>query len=225
MTTARGKAPTQFNPPGSCPQGACAGFLPNSGPLPSGFVAAKLRAQDNPPVHVYDVLHPVAVTETAPGSDVWIFDMGNDRSQLVAGWARIHLSTVTPGKAGMTIRFRQDESISGAGTTASPIALAENNAFTDGNFQTDYYTLSGEPTQTWAAKYRYGGTRFIEVRGLSAVLGRAPSLAADRDLFTVEAITSATRGAGTFGSSNALLQRIMRNSNYAQWNNYVHSPN
>ena len=218
-------AATRYNVPGSCPQGACVGTLPDTGALPSGFVPAKLRAQENQAVHVYDVLHPVAITETAPDSDVWIFDMGNDRSQLVAGWARIHLSGVTPDKAGMTIRFRQDEALTGAGTTASPLTLSENNGFVDGNFQTDYYTLSNAPTQTWAAKYRYGGTRYLEVRGLSAVLGRAPSLAQDSGLFTVEAVTSTIRNNGTFSSNNALLQRIFRNSNYAEWNNYVHKPN
>ena len=152
--------------------------------------------------------------------------MGNDRSQLTAGWARLHLTGVTPDKAGLTVRFRQDESISGAGTTASPLTLSRSPTASPTATSRRTTTRSrarrrrpGRPSSATAAR---ATSRSAACATCSAARRRC---AQDRDLFTVEAATSAARSAGTFSSNNALLQRIFRNSNYAQWNNYVHKPN
>ena len=211
---------TQLNPPGSCTgpnPAACHGFIPASPPTPAGFVPATLKAQENEPVLVNQVRHPIAIYETAPGSKVYIFDMG----QIATGWVHLHLNGVAPGKAGLTIRMRQDEMQNGTGTAALPYSLTEGNGFVDGDSQTDYYTLSGAPTQDWEASFRYGGFRYVEVRGLYDVLGRAPDLKTDSGLVTAEVARSGFASTGSFGSSNALLNRIWQNVRWAEQNNSV----
>jgi alpha-L-rhamnosidase len=42
----------EMAPPGSCPEAACAGFIPDEPPTPEGFVPAELHAQESDPVQV-----------------------------------------------------------------------------------------------------------------------------------------------------------------------------
>jgi alpha-L-rhamnosidase len=210
---------SELNRPGSCtgPKPACHGSIPDSPPAPSGFTAAVLQPQTNPPVLINRTLHPVAIHETYPGSHDYIFDFG----QIVSGWPHLHLAGVSAGKAGRTIRMRQDELLNGTGTAASPYWVVEGNGNVDGDIQTDYYTASSAPAQDWEPSFSYGGFRYVEVRGLYDVLGRAPDARVDADLLTAKVARSGFATTGTFDSSNALLDRIWQNARWAEANNSV----
>jgi alpha-L-rhamnosidase len=211
---------TEMNPPGSCmgpKPAACHGFIPDTPPAPSGFAPANLQAQENEPVLVNQVLRPVAIYETSPGSHVYIFDFG----QIMTGWPHLHLAGIAPDKPGVTVRMRQDEALNGAGTAAAPFWITEGNGFVDADAQTHYYTLSSAPTQDWEPSFSYAGYRYLEVRGLYDVLGRAPDVKTDASLLTAEVARSGFASSGGFSSSNALLDRIWQNVRWAEQNNSV----
>jgi alpha-L-rhamnosidase len=207
-----------MNPPGSCVgpnPAACHGFIPDTSPAPPGFKPASLEAQQNEPVLVNQVLHPVAIYETSPGSHAYIFDFG----QIMTGWPHLHLSGIAPGRSGLTVRLRDDEVMNGTGTPGSPYWLTAANGFVDADAQTGYYTLSSSQTQDWEPGFSYAGYRYVEVRGLYDVLGRAPDLKTDGGLLTAQVARSGFATAGSFSSSNALLNRIWQNVRWAEQNN------
>lgn len=211
---------SEMNPPGSCTgpkPAACHGAIPDTPPTPAGFVPATFRAQEAEPVLVSQALHPVAIYETAPGSHVYIFDFG----QIVSGWPHLHLGGIAAGQSGLTVRMRADEVLNGAGAAASPYWITEANGNIDGDAQTSYYTLSGSGTQDWQPSFSYAGYRYVEVRGLYDVLGRAPDVRTDAGLVTAEVARSGVAATGSFNSSNPLLNRIWQNVRWAEQNNSV----
>ena len=218
--TAGWRPATELNPPGSCTSAKpapCHGFIPDTPPTPTGFTPAKLEAQADPPVLVNRVLHPVAIYETSPGSHTYIFDFG----QIMTGWPRLNLSGIAPSKAGLTVRLREDEVMNGAGTAASPYWITEANGYVDADAQTEYYTLSSAAAQGWEPSFSYAGYRYVEVRGLYGVLGRAPDLHTDGDLLSAQVARSGFASSGSFSSSNPLLNRIWENVRWAEQNNSV----
>jgi len=217
-------AATQLRPVGSCTgtrPAPCHGVIPSTGATPAGFVAAALKAQENEPVQVRRTLPITRMVETFPGSKVWIFDLG---SQIHAGWYQLNLTGITADKAGRTLRLLADQSYGGAGTAASPYAISSSNNFLDGYLQTDFYTLSAAATQTWAPRFHYNGQRYVEIRGLEDVLGRAPSMATDAGLLVAQVASSGFNETGEWDSDNALLDRIKEMSNWTQRNNAHHKP-
>ena len=209
--------------PGSCsgPEPACHGVLPPlASQRPAGFRAARLRAHEAEPVLVNQVKAPVAITERQPGSGVWIVDFG----QILTGFPLIDLNGVPAGAAGVTLRLRGGNSVSGAGTAASPLVVDEENNFHDANLQTNYYTVGRAPRQTWEPRFSHWGFRYMEIRNLETVLGRKPDLARDAGRFRVKVARSGFRRVGSFRSDNPLLQRINSNLEWAQQNNLVGKP-
>ena len=209
------------------PPGSCSGPAPkHHGPLPAtklpeGFTPAVLRAHESEPVLVNQVLKAVSFKETAPGSGVWVVDFG----QIVTGFVRLELAGISPQKAGLTLRIRGSNRITGgAGTAASPLAVEEENFQHDANLQTHYYTLSGRPRQSWEQQFSHFGMRCLEIHNLEAVLGRKPSLDRDAELFTVAVARTGFARTGTFTTDNALLNRIQRNLEWAEQNNLVQKP-
>lgn len=205
-------------PVGSCtgPNPACHGIIPNIPPAPEGFVASKLKATEHEPILVRDTMQVSEIRETSPGSNVYLFKF----DQMHTGWLRLNLTGITPDKAGLTIRMRADNMITGgSGTQASPYTLSFSNNFVAGDLQTDYFTLSEESTQTWAPSFHYNGQGAVEVYGLENVLGRAPSLPQDANLIVAEVASSGFPMTGSFDSSNDLLNRIKVMSNWTQLNN------
>ncbi|GAA3841518.1 hypothetical protein GCM10022403_087150 [Streptomyces coacervatus] len=209
-------------PPGSCvsPSPKYHGRLPAT-TIPDGFKPAVLRAHEAEPVLVSQILQPVSLTETAPGSKTWILDYG----QILTGLVRLALTDVRSDKEGLTLRIRGGNRITGGdGTAASPLSVEEENFQHDANLQTHYYTLGKRPTQTWEQQFSHFGFRYLEVMNLEAVLGRAPDPKRDADLLTVGVARSGFTRTGTFTTDNALLNRLQRNLEWAEQNNLVQKP-
>ncbi|MGX1267893.1 alpha-L-rhamnosidase [Streptomyces phaeoluteigriseus] len=212
---------TVLIPPGSCsgPSPRYHGALPST-TVPEGFVPAAPRAHEAEPVLVGQRLRPVSLTETAPGSGVWILDYG----QIMTGLVRLTLDGVRLGKEGLTLRMRGGNRATGDGTTGSPLSVEEENFQHDASLQTHYYTLGRRPTQTWEQQFSHFGFRYLEVMNLEAVLGRAPDPERDADVLTVGVARSGFARTGTFTTDNALLNRLQRNLEWAEQNNLVQKP-
>ncbi|MBA2813363.1 family 78 glycoside hydrolase catalytic domain [Streptomyces sp. KM273126] len=213
---------TVLIPPGSCagPSPKHHGTLPAT-TIPEGFKPAGLRAHEAEPVLVSQTLRPVSITETAPGSGVWVLDYG----QIVTGFVRLALTGVRPGKEGLTLRIRGGNRIStGDGTAGSPLSVEEENFQHDANLQTHYYTLSRRSAQTWEQQFSHFGFRYLEVMNLDAVLGRAPDLKRDAEVLTVDVARTGFARTGTFTTDNALINRLQRNLEWAEQNNLVQKP-
>ncbi|MCW8383298.1 family 78 glycoside hydrolase catalytic domain [Streptomyces justiciae] len=216
------RAATVLIPPGSCasPAPKHHGPLPAT-TVPDGFKPAAVRAHEAEPVLVSRTLRPVSITETAPGSGTWVLDYG----QILTGLVRLSLTGVRPAREGLTLRMRGGNRIAGGdGTAASPLAVEEENFQHDANLQTHYYTLGRRPTQTWEQQFSHFGFRYLEVTNLERALGRAPDLDRDLDVLTVGVARSGFARTGTFGTDNALLNRLQRNLEWAEQNNLVQKP-
>ncbi|MEU6142719.1 family 78 glycoside hydrolase catalytic domain [Streptomyces sp. NPDC047081] len=213
---------TVLIPPGSCsgPSPKYHGVLPAT-TIPEGFKPAAVRAHAAEPVLVNRILRPVSLTETAPGSGVWVLDYG----QIMTGLVRLSLTGIRPDKEGLTLRIRGGNRIaSGDGTTASPLSVEEENYQHDANLQTHYYTLGRRPAQTWEQQFSHFGFRYLEVMNLEAVLGRIPDLARDSEVLTVAVARTGFARTGTFTTDNALINRLQSNLEWAEQNNLVQKP-
>ncbi|MEV6407112.1 family 78 glycoside hydrolase catalytic domain [Streptomyces bobili] len=212
---------TVLIPPGSCagPSPKYHGALPAT-TVPEGFVPAVPRAHEAEPVLVGRTLRPVSLTETAPGSGVWVLDYG----QIMTGLVRLALTGVRPGKEGLTLRIRGGNRVAGTGTSGSPLSVEEENFQHDANLQTHYYTLGRRSRQTWEQQFSHFGFRYLEVMNLDAALGRAPDLERDADVLTVGVARTGFARTGTFTTDNALLNRLQRNLEWAEQNNLVQKP-
>ena len=75
-----------MNPMGSYyGTGKHSGPVPATGPLPDGFIESKLKAMENEPIVVREVLKPVEILETYPGSKVYLFKF----AQIHSGWPKL----------------------------------------------------------------------------------------------------------------------------------------
>jgi alpha-L-rhamnosidase len=178
-------------------------LVPATGKLPEGFKESKLKAMENEPIVIRQLLKPIAIMETYPGSKVYLFKF----EQMHTGWLRLHLKNIKREQAGLTLRMRGDNSITGSGTSVNPYSLSSSNIFIAADIQTDYYTLSDDEEQTWSPSFHYSGQGGIEVYGLYNLLGREPNIKNDGDLIVAE-VASSGFPANSVTTSNPLLNRI-----------------
>src|SRR4051812_11519668 len=144
---------------------------------------ARLALNIADPVRVTDARRPVAVT--APKTGVRVYDFGGQ----AAGWARIAVR----GAAGTTVTLTYGESLNADGTVFQTAPASH----------VDTYTLSGRGVETWEPSITRHPLRYVQV---------AFSPAATKS-FSIEARVnhSDAAPAGSFESSNALLNRIEAN--------------
>lgn len=140
-----------------------------------------LVARAAPPIKIVQTLHAKKITEPKPG--VYVVDLGVN----FAGWERLRVS----GPAGTKVTMRPGELLKSDGTVSQA---------TTGSPIWDTYTLSGNGTETWHPRFAYHGFRYLQVEGL-------PS-APDDDTVTGLVLRAANDGAGTFTSSNTLINDI-----------------
>ncbi|MES2776545.1 MAG: family 78 glycoside hydrolase catalytic domain [Bacteroidota bacterium] len=156
------------------------------------------EAQANENMKVMKDLTPVAITKSA--GDKYIIDFG----QNFAGWVKLKAK----GTKGQKITMRFAES------------LQDNGALFIANLRdakaTDIYILKGEGNEEWEPKFTYHGFRYVEVTGYPGT--------PDKSDFIGRLVYDDIATAGSFESSNTLLNQIWMNSWWGIASNYKGMP-
>lgn len=157
-----------------------------------------LAAQMTPPIRVIETRRPQSIAEVTPG--VYVVDMG----QNMVGWCQLNVR----GDAGTRVAMRFAEVVNDDGTL--------NVANLRGAKVTDTYILKGEGEEIYAPRFTFHGFRYMEITGFPGVptLDNIVGCVVHDDLPT----------AGTFASSNPLLNRIHRNIVWGTRGNYRSMP-
>jgi alpha-L-rhamnosidase len=145
------------------------------------FPGASLSWRGAPGVQVMEQVHTAAITQPGPG--VYVFDMGLN----FAGWFQLQVA----GSMGTRVTMRIGEILNPDGTVSQT---------TTGSPIFDTYTLSGNGVETWHPTFAYHGFRYLQVTGLPA----PPA----NDTITGFVLRGANEPAGSFSSSNSLLNQI-----------------
>ncbi len=157
-----------------------------------------LSAQMSEPIRVMDIVKPVAIKQTKPGTH--IFDMG----QNMVGWCKLSVQ----GPKGTQVKLRFAETIKDDGS------LYLDNI--RGAMVTDLYTLKGGDPETYCPRFTYHGFRYVEMTGFPG----EPKLAALEGQEVYDNVASA----GSFECSNPLVNRIHRNIWWGTRDNYRSFP-
>jgi len=161
---------------------------------PSGTI----EAQMNENMRVMNTLKPVAVKEISGGR--FILDMG----QNMVGWLQVKVK----GQKGKQLKMRFAES------------LQENGELFTANLRnakcTDLYTFRGNEPELWEPTFAYRGFRYVELSGLNYT----PNLSD----FNGKMIYDKMNTAGTFETSNALINQIFKNAWWGIAGNYKGIP-
>ncbi len=161
-----------------------------------------LEADPTPPIRTVATVSPVKETNPAPG--VRVYDFGQNHS----GWVRITASA----RAGTTVDIKKGEILDSNGRVSTAnISFAP----TDPSRQTDHYTFRGSGSETYEPHFVYAGFRYAEITGLP-----------DSANVTVVArvIHTDVQSAGTFTSSDPLLNEIEQATRQTQLNNLYGVP-
>ncbi|MCX6993416.1 MAG: family 78 glycoside hydrolase catalytic domain [Kiritimatiellaeota bacterium] len=159
---------------------------------------AKLAPNVMPPVRVIQRIRPISVAEPKPG--VFVFDMG----QNFAGWVRLRAT----GARGTRIVLRHSELIGKDGMLdpwTNRLAKA-----------TDTFVLRGEGSEVYEPRFTYHGFRYVEVTSFP---GR-PTL----DDITGCVVHADVQPAGTFTTSDAMINRIHRHCVWSMRSNFMSIP-
>jgi alpha-L-rhamnosidase len=157
-----------------------------------------LSAQMAEPIRVMEIVKPVAVKQPKPGT--YVYDMG----QNMVGWCRLSVQ----GPEGTEVKLRFAETIKDDGS------LYLDNI--RGAKVTDLYTLKGGGGEVYTPRFTYHGFRYVEVTGYPG----EPTLAA----LEGQVVHDAVAEAGSFGSSNPLVNRIHKNIYWGTRGNYRSFP-
>jgi alpha-L-rhamnosidase len=145
----------------------------------------RLRAQMLEPTRNTQVLKPVSIHQTRPGT--YVVDFG----QNFYGQVRLRASA----PAGTVVRMREAYSLNPDGSLRSQ----DNRSA----LATDIYTFKGVGEETWSPRFRGQGFRRVEVTGLP---GKVTA-----DEFAGLVVENHLDAVGSFECSNPLLNRIYRN--------------
>lgn len=157
-----------------------------------------LVAAMSPPVRRVRELRPVAIRHAPSGETV--FDLG----QNFTGWTRLSVRAAP----GTTITLRYAEVLDGAGNLYTANLRAAN--------QTDRYTTSGRGVERYEPHFTFHGFRYVAVTGLPSP--------ADTGTITGIAVSSDLAQAGTFETSDSLLNQLQRNIVWGERSNFLDVP-
>lgn len=161
--------------------------------------AGALTPSAMPPMRVVQTLHPVKLTQPAPG--LYVYDLG----QNIAGWARIRAR----GPAGTQIQLRTAEELTPDGrldTTTNRSAAS-----------TDTFVLAGTGgAETYEPRFDYHGFRYVEVTGYPGT----PTV----DSLDGRAVHADVPSTGTFTSSDPTLNQLWQNNRWSVLNNSMSTP-
>ena len=141
-----------------------------------------LEAQMIEPMKITQIIHPVGITNPAPG--VYIVDMG----QSFYGTVRMKAT----GPAGTQVRMVSAYGLNADGT----LKTADNRSARS----TDIYTFKGQGVEVWNPRFKGQGFRRVQVTGF-------PGTPTENN-FEGLVIHTAAEPAGEFESSNELVNRI-----------------
>ncbi|WP_423148428.1 family 78 glycoside hydrolase catalytic domain [Rubrolithibacter danxiaensis] len=162
------------------------------------FDKNNLVAMSGPPVRKQETFKALKIFKTPKGETV--VDFG----QNLVGWVQLKVS----GKPGETITIHHAEVLDKAG-----------NFYTDNlrsAKQEIKYTLKGGKPEVYEPHFTFQGFRYIKIDGFPG----EPK----PENFTAIAVYSDMKPAGTFSSSNALLNQLQHNIQWGQNGNFVDVP-
>ncbi len=127
-----------------------------------------------------------------------------DMGQNLAGFVRIKVK----GQKGQKITLRFAERLNPDGTFYTTNLR--------GARAIDTYICKGEGVETWAPRFTFHGFQFVEVTGL----GHKPSA----DEVVAIAISSDTPNVGSFTTSDAMINKLVKNAWWTQRMNFIDVP-
>jgi alpha-L-rhamnosidase len=164
-----------------------------------GAPTGRVSLQLNPNMRVMQTVKPVGMRRLA--ADTFILDMG----QNMTGW----LAMKVKGKRGDRVQMRFAEILDGEGRLKTVNLRSA--------MQTDVYTLRGSAEgESWEPRFVTHGFRFVELTGF-----RAEPVLGD---FLGKVVYDNMETTGSFESSNALLDQIVRNAWWGISGNYKGMP-
>jgi len=146
-----------------------------------------LTARMAPPIVPVGRRDTVKVTEPVQGT--YLFDLGEN----VVGWPVLRVR----GARGTTLTLKPGERLGSDGLVEQGTMIAGGNVTPP---ILDHYTTKGGGTETWHPRFVYHGLRYLQVTGL-------PS-APDKGAVSATVLRAANGGAGSFDSSDRLLNGI-----------------
>jgi alpha-L-rhamnosidase len=159
-------------------------------------------SQSAPPITVAQILKSQKLTHPAP--DAWVYDLGQNCALMPS-------ITVT-GPAGATVRMTPGEVLRRNGTisqqpSGGPVYFS--------------YTLKGGGPETWAPRFTYYGSRYIQLSGaVPAGFPNPANLPVVTDLHGLF-ITSTSAVAGDFSCSNEMFNQTARIIRWAMRSNMM----
>lgn len=169
---------------------------PQRAELPYG----SLRSAKSPAMKVMRTVSPRSIRQLAPGR--FLVDFGEN----TAGWVRTAMKGLAAGDT-VTIRYAE---------RLTPDSLALDVENLRHARSTDYYIASGrEQGETWAPRFSYHGFQYAEVSGLASLTP---------DDIAAEVVYDNLPDAGTFASSDAIMNAIYANARRGVASNYKGVP-
>jgi alpha-L-rhamnosidase len=159
---------------------------------------AKLVAAEGPPVQAIEEIKPVKIIKTPDGHAVL------DMAQNMVGWVRFGLTA----PSGTTVTLRHAEVLDSQGNL-----YTENLRSAE---ETIRYTAKGQGIETFEPHFTFQGFRYVAVEGWPGDL--------PLDAFTGVVVHSAIAPAGSFETSNDLLNKLQHNIVWGQKGNFVDVP-
>ncbi|MCY3018323.1 MAG: glycoside hydrolase family 78 protein, partial [Planctomycetota bacterium] len=145
----------------------------------------RLSSQAAPPIKVMKEYKPAKVTQPKPG--VSVYDFGQNCASMP--------KLTVKGPAGASVRLTPGELLHGNG-------LVSQGSSGGPAYYT--YTLKGEGTETWAPRFFYYGSRYLQVETSGHEPGAAPQIIE----LTSQFVHSSAETVGTFTCANPLVNRI-----------------
>jgi alpha-L-rhamnosidase len=166
---------------------------------------------------VAQVMHPIRITETLPAQSIqqfndttWVYDLGLN----ISGISSLTIS----GPAGTVIRLKHGEQLYPDGRVdLSNIDVHYRPTDNSDPFQTDIFILKGEGQETFRPRFNYKGFQYVEVTASKPI---------QLDLQSLQGhfMHSDVPPAGSFKSSNELLNKIWQATNNSYLSNLFGYP-
>lgn len=168
----------------------------------------QVKAQEFEPIRAIMELKPVSVSE--PQKGVFVYDFG----QNFSGITRINATA----PEGTTMKLRYAEAINTDNMQdASLVEGMINTSSLRGGSNTDYYTFKGDINgETFEPSLIYRGFRYMELTGLDEAI--------PIDDVVGLVLCSDLEDAGSFETSNELINRFYLNTLWGQYSNFTSIP-